>query len=282
MRKYALVILDNQDAIINRYNLELVTEPTGNGFELNISILSGDVEDAITKVVQKKNKIKFKVQQIYEAYEKANSLAMWIQRYSTANNRMALEYTDGAGVIRYCEGRVVSLTKDEKSNMQVLEQELEFLQTTPFFEKRENTITIRKSSVGKAYPFTYPYNYGTTIIENNSINNEYILDVPLVITLTGRIANPTISLLDENSVTYNTVSFDGTTIDNGEKLIINSAQKKIIKVSTLGVETDFVNQVDATADTYLRAKNGLSTLLVNIADANDNFTLTGSWRQYIL
>ena len=54
MRKYALVVLDKFDKIIDRYNLDKVTNPTGNGFKLNLSTISSDIEDIITKVVQSK------------------------------------------------------------------------------------------------------------------------------------------------------------------------------------------------------------------------------------
>ena len=61
MRSYALVVLDNKDQIIDRYNLTYVTTPTGNGFKLNISTITSDLEDIITKVVQQKEPIKFTI-----------------------------------------------------------------------------------------------------------------------------------------------------------------------------------------------------------------------------
>ena len=56
MRKYALVILDNKDEILDRYNFDVTTDPTGNGFELSLYKIEDDVKDIITKVVQKKGK----------------------------------------------------------------------------------------------------------------------------------------------------------------------------------------------------------------------------------
>jgi hypothetical protein len=281
MRSYALVVLDKEDRIIDRYNLDIVTNPTENGFKLNLSLISTDIEDIITKVTQQKNIIKFTVYHYNNSYTKSNILASWIQKYSTANYKMALEYND-TKVIRYCEGKVISLTKTELDDYKNLAQDLQFQQTTPFFIKQENTITIQVSSVGKSYPYKYPYSYGSSVVENNEINNPYILDIPLIVTINGAISNPTIDLLDENSNRYSRVKFDGVTIAEGETLIVNSAQRKIIKILQDGTEEDYVPEVSPDEDTFLRAKSGLTKISVNTNDTAEGFKLTGGWRQYTL
>ena len=281
IRSYALVIMDKQDKIIDRFNLDLVTNPTGNGFELELSTISTDIEDIITKVTQKKPTINFTVSQVKNSYLQANILSNWIQKYSTADSRMFLEYND-TKVIKYCCGKVTKLTKTEKNEYRELAQDLTFTMTTPFFVKRENTITIQVSSVGKKYPFKYPYSYGKNIVENNQIENPYILDVPLIITIDGAIDNPTIDLFDENGNRYSRVQFDGITISEGEQLVINSAQKKIFKINADGSETDFRPEVSPEFDIYLLAQKGTSTIVVNTNDSGTGFKLTGSWRQYTL
>ncbi len=280
IRKYALVILDRQDRIIDRYNLDLVTAPTDNGFSLDLSTISSDIEDIITKVVQKKQVITMNVIQYQNAYNKTNILANWIQKYSTAQYRMCLEYNDTTQ-IRYCEGKVTSLTKGEKDEFGEIIQKLSFQMTTPYFIKQEQTINIQVSSVGKKYPYTYPYSYGANKIENNEINNVYILDIPLIITIDGAISTPTISLIDNNNETYNTVKFPDFTLAVGEQLVINSAQRKIYKIVN-GIETDMSAGTDPSYDTFLRAKNGICKIIVNTADAGNGFKLTGGWRQYTL
>lgn len=281
MRKYALVIFDNTDQIIDRFNLINITNPTGNGFRLNLSLLSTDIEDVITKVAEVKQIVKFTINQHQNAYTKANLLSQWIQKYSRPEFIMALEYDDGS-LIRYAEGRVISLDKTEQDEFKVLPQSLEFQKTTPYFVKKENTITIQVSSVGKKYPYKYPYNYGSSLVQNNEITNPYILDIPLIISIDGAITNPTIDLLDENGNRYTRVQFNGIVIGQGEKLVINSAQKKIFKVNSNGTQTDFVSEVSPLFDTFLKAKAGKSTISVNLGDVADGFKLTGSWRQYTL
>lgn len=281
IRSYALVIMDKQDKIIDRFNLDLVTNPTGNGFELELSTISTDIEDIITKVTQKKPTINFTISQVKNSYLQANILANWIQKYSTTDSQMFLEYND-TKITKYCCGKVTKLTKTEKNEYRELAQDLTFTMTTPFFEKRENTITIEVSATGKRYPFKYPYNYGKNIVENNEIDNPYILDVPVIITIDGAIDNPTIDLFDENGERYSRVQFDGITISEGEQLVINSAQKKIFKINADGSETDFRPEVSPEFDTYLLAQKGTSTIVVNTNDSGTGFKLTGSWRQYTL
>lgn len=281
MRKYALVVFDNQDKIVDRFNLDIVTNPTGNGFKINLSTISSDIEDIITKVVQAKSTIKFTIQQNNNSYNKANILTHWIQKHSTPNYIMALEYNDG-NVVKYCEGRVTSLSKTELDEYKNLAQDLEFTQTTPFFIKKENTITIQISSKGKSYPYTYPYSYGANKVENNEIDNPYIVDIPIIITINGAISNPTIDLLDENGDSYNRVKFDGITIATGEQLVINSAQMKIYKINSNGTQIDYAPEVDPSYDTFLWAKSGISKLSVNTSETADGFKLTGGWRQYTL
>ena len=278
IRGYALVVMDNQDKIIDRYNLELITAPTGNGFQLELSTISSDIEDIITKVVQKKATINMTVHQVTNGYLQSNVLTSWIQKYSTADVNMFLEYND-TKTIKYCGGKVTSLTKTEKDEYKDLAQDLTFTMATPFFVKKENTITIQVSSIGKKYPFKYPYQYGKNIVENNQINNPYIQNVPITITIDGAIDNPTIDLFDEEGNRYSRVQFDGTTIATGETLVINSAQKKIFKINIDGTQTDYRPEVSPEFDTYLLAHRGTTTITINTNDSGTGIKLTGSWRQ---
>lgn len=289
MRKYSLVILGLVDEVEDRFDFgNIIVNPTGNGFKLNLSTISGDVEDIVTKVTQEKGSIKFSVYQKNHSYTRANILANWIQKYSTANYKMALEYDDG-NLIKYCEGKVVNLTKNEKDDYGVLVQDLEFKQTSPYFVKRENTITFQTSKYGKKYSYRYPYSYGSMTIANNEIDNPYILDIPLIISIDGTIDNPTIKLLDDKENVYNTVIFEDETLHEGERLVINSAQKKIYKfnIDENGVEIpntriDYRPKVSPDEDTFLRAKNGKSVLSINVHDTSEKFRLTGGWREYSL
>lgn len=280
MRTYALVVLDREDKEAARHGLDIVTNPQENGFRLSLSKISGDVEDIITKVVQEKTAKKMNVIQHGNPYGKAAELSNWIQKYSGTGTRLCLEYND-TNITKYCEGKVTLLDKTEKDEYGVLTQALEFTPSTPYFIKQSNTITIMPSSVGKKYPYKYPYMYGKSIVENNEINNPYILDIPVIVTLSGTIQNPSVHLCDESGESYTEVRFLAS-LTEGEKIIINSAQRKIYKIHADGTEEDYTPQVDPSYDTFLRAKSGLSRITVNVGDAEKDFSLTGGWRQYTI
>lgn len=281
IRSYALVVLDNQDKIIDRHELPLVTSPSDSGFKLSLSKVSSDIEDIITKVAQQKVPIKLNVLQYQNVYTKSYILSDWIQKYSKPAFHMALEYNDTV-TTKYCEGKVTALSKTEKDEYGVLTQAMEFTPVTPFFLRRENTINIRFSTVGKSYPYKYPYSYGANLVENNRIENPYILDIPIIVTIDGAISNPTVDLLNEAGESYARVQFSDVTLLQGERLIVNSAQRKIYHISTSGIETDYTPEVNPRYDTFLRAQSGISTISVNTADSGDGFKLTGGWRQYTL
>lgn len=297
LRKYALVIFDNTDKIIDRYNIDISTSSSNNGFELEISTISDTLEDIITNVSQKKLKIKFTVQQIENSYAKANIIGSWIQKYSKPEYTMALEYND-TQIIRYCIGKVTSFGKTERSSINRLAQECVFTQTTPWFLKKENILIVQESNIGKKYPYNYPYSYGNSKVENNIIENPYIYEIPLTITIDGAISNPIISLVevtyddDNNKIEgdiYSSVKFEDLMVLNNQQLIIDSSRKKITlltysdteKTKLIGQE-DVTNLVSVDSDTFLKAMSGYSEIIYNRETIDDNFKITGTWRQYIL
>ena len=277
MRKVAFVVFDIDNSIIDRFNLDLITDINGVGFKLKLSTIDGDIESIVTKVVQDKQEVKFKIHFINRSYEKSTVLEQWLEKYSTTSKRMALEYTDGVRR-RYTEGKVVSLSKTEKDEYNQLVRECAFKPLTPFFSNIENTIKIKVAAVGKSYPYRYPYSYGKNVVENNEINNPYILDVPVTVKITGGLYEPTILLLDENDTEYSRIKFTGLTLSEGQYLIINSAERKIWFFN--GVELqDYTAETDPSYDTFLRAKSGKSKISINL-NTSDTGELTGSWRQY--
>lgn len=278
VRNFALVVLDLQDKIIDRYNLDLVQNPSGLGFRLGLSTIETEDENVITKVKHEKQVIQLDVVE-ENGYSQSNNLAKWIQQYSTTEYIMALEYND-TQFNRYYVGKVVELTKTEKQ-YSMLTQKLTFETTSNSFRIRENALIYKPLSYGKFYPFSYPYSYGGRAVENNEIDNAYLKGVPITITITGALENPLIQLLDESGNFYTRVEFERSLLE-GEKLIINSAQKKIYRIDVDGNMEDWTPYVKPNWDTYLLAKRGKSTISVNDSTGGNKFSLIGGWREYLL
>lgn len=279
MRSFAFVAFDLDNSITDRFPLDYVTDIKGLGWKLKLSKLEGDVSDVITKVVQEKQTVGLTINLIGRGYEKFLILTQWLQKYSFPDKRLALEYNDGVK-IRYSEGKVTDVQKTEIDRYNNLSCSAKFTPTTPFFSNIENIIRISYSSKGKFYSFKYPYCYGRNVVENNEIDNPYIAEVPITITIYGSITNPTVSLLNDNEEEYCTVKFNDFTMTDGQYLIINSVTKKIWFFDGNELK-DWTANTDPAEDTFLLAQSGKSKISVNL-EASDTGYLVGSWRQYTL
>ena len=277
MRKFAFVVFDIDNSIIDRFPLDVVTDLSGLGWRLKLSKIEGDVTDTVTKVVQEKQAVGITINLIGRGYEKFTILSQWLQKYSTESSALALEYDDGVQP-RYVEGKVTELKKTEKDEYDNLSCAATFTPLTPFFVNIEKTITISFSSVGKSYPFRYPYCYGKNVVENNEIENPYIAPVPVTVRLEGPRDAPRVELLNESGEAYNIVSFPELSLKTGEYLVINSAARKIWYFNGTEQE-EYSANTDPSYDTYLFAESGKSRIQITMDGANSG-TLTGSWRQY--
>ena len=55
VREFSLVVFDIENKIIDRFNLNLASDPSGLGFKLKLSLIESDIENILTKVVEEKN-----------------------------------------------------------------------------------------------------------------------------------------------------------------------------------------------------------------------------------
>lgn len=280
MRKFAFVILDESDLIVDRYNLDYVTNLSGLGYKLKVSTISTDVEDYVTKIIQEKKPLTFTVTHL-TGYSGGQSLVNFLQQYNDSD--LCLEYNNGIDVL-YLECKVNDVGKTELSEFsRVLEQNISILPLTPFFEKVENNVTIEKSSIGKSYPFHYPYSYGLIETLDNEIENIYIKEIPLIVEIYGTISNPIVTLRDsETNTVYNEVRFLGVDLLAGQKIIINSAQKKIWFDNGTGNLVDYYYKLDEAYDSFLRASPLITSKLTINLGISDTGYLTGRRRQYKL
>ena len=278
MRQINLVVLDDSDTIVDRYNLEHITDINGLGYALKVSTISTEVEEYITRIVQSKRNISFTVIQTAK-YRGQENLNAWL--LENMNNTICLEYDNGIRKV-YCEGTVIDNAYSELNQYKVLEQTITFKPLTPFFLKIENKVFIQVADEGKNYPFEYPYAYGQNVILNNEINNTYFKDIPVIISVYGTITNPHIILLDEQGNIYNEILFSNLFIDEGEHIVINSAQKKVWLYDGNGNKTDAYNLLNEAYDSYIKAAPLMtSSISINLSSEDSGF-LIGSWRQYTL
>lgn len=283
IRKFALVIVDDFDKEIDRFNLDYADTPKNLGFELEFTTLESRLTTYFTSAREKKLATTLNLNFLRpNAYEKANAFKRFVQKYT--NQRMILEYNDTTSEIKNWEGKVQKFGQDELNEYKTLVCPISFLPATPKYVHKDNVITIRPSTKGKSYPFKYPYSYGKSTVENNIINNDYFDEIPLRVTIFGAMNNPQISLIDANTnEVYSIVRFENLYVDEGEELIIDAIQSKVL-IKRNGITTsayDYLSK-EANLDSFLYAKaNGTSKVVINLNPLESGY-LKASYRQYTL
>lgn len=285
IRKFALVIIDEFDKEIDRFPIDYADAPKNLGFELEFTTLESRLTTHFTSVREKRVSPTFNINFLPpNAYAKANAFKHFVQTHM--NDRMVFEYDDTTEVKNW-EGKVQKFGQEELLDWGGLVCPVSFLPATPKYLRRDNTIRIQMSSVGKSYPFKYPYSYGKTFIENNVINNEYFDEIPLRVYLYGKVSNPQISLtetLSDGTVNpYSSVRFDNLIIEEGEHLVIDAIQSKILlyRDGKYTSAYDYVGK-QANLDAFLYAKGStISTVNIRLTSQDTGY-LKASYRQYTL
>lgn len=122
---------------------------------------------------------------------------------------------------------------------------------------------IKSGTIGKRYPYTYPYKYSTTILEAELLNNGDF-ETPLEIILDGPMANPTLQLIDVNGQVVQSAYFE-IDVNSGEKFIINSNPQSL-EIYVLNVNNEKVDKTetqDFDKTTYITLPVGEYTLKIN-------------------
>lgn len=181
IRKFALVIVDDFDKEIDRFDLDYAELPKNLGFELEFTKLETRLTTYFTSAREKKIATTLNLNFLPpNAYQKVSQFKQFVQKYM--HRHMIFEYDDTYEVKNW-EGKVQKLSQEELTEWGGLVCPLSFLPGTPKYIRKDNAVTIKYSQTGKSYPFKYPYSYGTSLFENNIINNTYFDEIPLVVTL---------------------------------------------------------------------------------------------------
>lgn len=263
IRKFSLVVFDSRYQITDRINLDLVTEPKGLGFKLDVATIKKNVGEIPTRVSQNYGNINLNVNYAMgREYQKAKALRQWIERNTYKN--MALEWINDSGKsFIFC--KVVDFDFSEKNITKDVSIPLTIKQLSPFFEVIENEVQIYPSAGGKIYPYEYPYSYGIGVISNNEITNNYIESIPLIITLYGVMENVSVGIrIKGQSTLYGEVAFEGISLQDGQWITINADSNKIIYFNGIE-ELDGYNYIDASKNSFLYAiKQQVSELTANV------------------
>lgn len=282
IRRFALVIVDDFDNEIDRFNLDYAETPKNLGFEIEFTTLESRLTTYFTSAREKKLPTTLNVNFIPpNAYAKANSFKRFIQKY--INQRMVFEYYD-TDEVKNWEGKVQKVSREELQDWGGLVCPISFLPGTPKYIRRDNAIYIKHSEIGKSYPFKYPYSYGKAITENNLIDNDYFDEIPLRVTLYGKMSNPQISIQDTASgMVYSTIRFEGISIEENEKLIIDAIQSKVLlyRGGRYISAYDYISK-QSNLDSFLYARGNTKSKIIVSLNSIESGYLRASYRQYTL
>lgn len=282
IRKFALVVVDDFDNEQKRFNLDFITTPKNLGFEMEFTTLESRLTTYFTSAREKKLATTLNMLFLSpNAYAKLRTFKNFIQE--NMNSRMLIEYDD-TNEVKYWEGKVQKVGIEELDEYKTLTCPISFLPSTPKYIRKDNVITIRPATTGKSYPFAYPYSYGKSTVENSIFHNTYFDEIPLRVTIYGDMNNPQISLQDvDTGKVYSTVRFDNLYVEQGQELIIDAINAKVLKKEGSSVWSvyDYLAK-DANLDSFLYAKANATSRVVISLNAGEKGYLKASYRQYTL
>ena len=266
---------------VTRPSFDFISVPTGLGFSQDVSVVQGDTIDYVLDQVIKKKNIKLTVYfKGTRAYAKYKEFSVWFGKYNDLNKyRIRFSYLLNS-VRRYVEVCLIDLEiKGREGNF--VNADITFQALTPFYEDVYESVIITESENGKIYPYRYPYNYGGgAYIDANTINNDFIKEIPLMITLNGPMATPYVNILEMNNgvlgETYGRVQFNDTvSLKKGEQIVIDAFSNRIykrVKNSGTGVTTqeDLFDAVNKNYQAFLYAKPGMSRIASSLDDASSS------------
>ncbi len=282
IRKFALVIVDDLDVEIDRFNFEYVENPKNLGFELEFTQIELDFSSRVTSTNEKRQAVSFTIDFIPpNAYAKAKQFREFVLKH--INDHTLLEYDDTVDV-KYWEGKVQKFNQEELLDWGGLACSVSFLPTTPRFLRRNDTINVYRSDEGKSYTLAYSYDYGTTISENNSVVNKYFRDIPIRVYIYGKISNPRIGLVNFlESIPYTEVQFNNLNVAEGEHILIDALNSKILlwKRDRYISVYDYVDK-SPELNTFLYASALTESSVVLNLTPQDTGYVRVSYRQYII
>ncbi len=280
IRKFALVALDASDQITDRFNLDVVTDPKGLGYDVTIETVKTEIEELLVKAVQKLGNVTLNINCINEdKYGRARTLRLWIQKYN--NHTMALLWESDLGsYMTDCVVTRYDFSELKPANYIPIPLTVKML--SPLYELNERKISIFPANKGKVYPARYPITYGIGATTNNEIDNLYPVDTPLIITLFGEMDSVGVSIHEKGVATpYASVQFPGQSLSAGQKIIIDGRRGTIKRDNGSGAY-DYFGAIDPNRQNFIRAKAQTVSIL-NVLGVRSDKTgyMTATYRRYM-
>ena len=253
--------------LLDSYELPRVTKVSGLGFKQKLNLMETETVDFVLSQIIEKKEIACEVNFLEpNTYAQIEAFQIWLASYiDTTKYRNVLKVVQGS-VEKYID---VYIKQFDISGIEgrVNSVPLKIQALSPAYSRTSKSILVTIATEEKKYAYAYPYAYGGGAYLDAEITNTYIKDIPLVITIKGKVVNPQVALKDESGEIYRLIKFSDLTLDAGCLLKIDAINQRITFINELGEESDYYNAIDKTNDTFLYAKPGRSTIVPNLDQA---------------
>lgn len=286
---------------------DFVQNVSGLGFKQTLDVVEGDTIDYLVNQKVQKNEVSFEV--VFkgaDAYEKLYRFNAFFGRYADHDRYITrfsyipsdkLNVQDDSGLDqetidkrnesdksnyfrRYIDFVMTAGEPSQRSGQVVMEK-ITLRPLSPWYEEVFSTFSRSgEKNTGKIYPYGYPYRYGGGAYDSgNYINNDYLKDIPLKITLQGPTSDsPYVSLhsvSDDGQATeeYAKVRFPNQgALTAGQTIVIDAFTNRVYMVTkkTMSngnireIMTDMYYATSKAHESFLFAKQGKTKVSSNI------------------
>lgn len=299
---------------------DMISSFSGLGFKQTVDVVEGETIDYL--VNQKVNKNTVSLEVVFrgeDAYEKLYRFNAFFGRYAD-HDRYITRFSyipsdklnvdsdsglDAETIAKRTEQQkkdyfrryidfVMTAGEPERRSGKAVSEKITLQPLCPWYEEVFSSFSISsEQNTGKIYPYGYPYRYGGGAYDSaNYINNDYIKDIPLKITIQGPTS-------DSPFVSLHSVSDDGTetteyakvmfpnqsALTSQQKLVIDAFTSRVYMVTTKtlangnkrDIRTDRYFATSKSHESFLFAKQGKTKVSSNL----DGGTLTVESVRYV-
>lgn len=286
---------------------DFVQNVSGFGFKQTLEVVEGDTVDSLISQKVDKNSVNMEI--VFkgaDAYEKLYRFNAFFGRYADydryitrfsyiPSDRLDVDKDSGLDqetldkrteadksdyFRRYIEFVMTAGEPTQRSG-QVVTEKITLRPLTPWYEEvfAEFQITSEQNT-GKIYPYGYPYRYGGGAYDSaNYINNDYLKDIPLKITIKGPTSDyPYVALYSvsddgESTEEYAKVMFPTQrALTSGQRIVIDAFTSRVYMVtektrangSKREVTTDRYFATSKYYQSFLFAKQGKTKVSSNL------------------
>ncbi len=283
MRKFTLYSADRKLAFDLNNARAFATEPKGIGNKFNITLKEAETGRLLSNIKPEFEPISFDI--VFNAdgssgYANYKQLLNFLAK--CGKGELLLEVDDGI-TKKQCDIVLENAPKSEIDNDNVFKETFVFQRLTYWYEERTTNFSLQEIDANNyAFPLKFPFMFkGYSFRDSSTIINDFYEQAPLIVEITGDIANDILVYLEEYDTEKRVAEIAlsrGNT--EGTIIVINANNKKITIDDGVTIENGYFF-VDKTKQSFLYLPQGRYKVGANITQ-NDRGAIKIIVRRYLL